>query len=58
MRAVALALLLTGSLILLLPWYDHLVRFIHLSHSDTQLYGGMLLMAGVVTLIIGRARAS
>jgi hypothetical protein len=57
MRAVGLFLLLAGSLLLLWPIYDHLLPFIRIARSDTQLYGGALLMGGIVALVIDRARA-
>ena len=57
MRAVGLFLLLVGCLLLLWPWYDHLLPFIRIDRSDTQLFGGAALMGGIVALIIDRARA-
>jgi hypothetical protein len=57
MRAVGLFMLLAGSLLLLWPVYDQLLPFIHIMRSDTQLYGGALLMGGIVALIIDRARS-
>jgi len=57
MRAIGLFLLLAGCLVLLWPWYGHLFRFFSMARSDTQLYGGAALMAGIVMLIIARARA-
>lgn len=57
MRAIGLFLLLAGCLLLLWPWYDHLLPFIHIARSDTQLFGGAALMGGIVALIIDRARA-
>ena len=57
MRAIGLLLLLAGCLVLLWPWYGHLIRFVSIARSDTQLYGGGALMAGIVALIIARARA-
>lgn len=57
MRALGLFLLLVGCLVLLWPWYGHLIRFITLPRSDSQMFGGMALMAGIVSLIIARVRA-
>ena len=57
MRAFGLFLLLAGCLLLLWPWYDHLLPFIRITRNDTQLYGGALLMGGIVALIVERARA-
>ncbi len=57
MRAIGLFLLLAGCLLLLWPWYDHLLPFIHISRSNTQLFGGAALLGGVVALVIDRARA-
>lgn len=57
MRALGLFLLLVGCLVLLWPWYGHLFRFFTITRSDTQLYGGTMLVGGVVTLVIGRIRA-
>lgn len=57
MRAVGLFLLLAGCLVLLWPWYGHLVRFLYLSRDDTQIYGGLALLAGIAALLISRAHA-
>jgi hypothetical protein len=57
MRTVGLFLLLIGSLVLLWPWYGHLIHFFSLSRGDAQLYGGVGLMAGIVSLIISRVHA-
>ncbi len=56
MRAVGLFLLLAGCLVLLWPWYDHLVPIFTIARADTQLYGGAALMGGVAALVIARAR--
>jgi hypothetical protein len=56
MRALGLFLLLVGSLVLLWPWYGHLFRFFYMSRGDAQLYGGVALMAGILTLVISRTR--
>lgn len=55
MRAVGLFLLLAGCLLLLWPWYGHLMD-IFIPRGDTQLYGGAALMGGIVALIISRVR--
>jgi hypothetical protein len=57
MRAIGLFLLLAGCLVLLWPWYGHLVRVVAVSRADTQLYGGAALMAGILALLIWRAGA-
>jgi len=57
MRAIGLFLLLAGCLVLLWPWYGHLFHFIFMTRSDTQLYGGAALLAGVATLVVARVRA-
>jgi len=57
MRAIGLFLLLAGSLVLLWPWYGHLVHFFYMSRGDAQLYGGVGLLAGVATLVFSRVRA-
>jgi hypothetical protein len=58
MRAVGLFLLLAGSLVLLWPLYGRLLHALPMTRSDSQLYGGMMLLAGVVVLVISRARTS
>lgn len=55
MRAIGLSLLLLGSLILLWPVYGHLIHVFTISRSDTHLYGGVALMAGIVALFVSRA---
>lgn len=57
MRALGLFLLLSGCLMLLWPVYSHLIHFISITRSATWLYGGLLLMAGVATLLIARIQA-
>ena len=57
MRALGLFLLLVGCRVLLWPWYGHLFRFFTMARSDTHLYGGAALVAGIAMLVIGRMRA-
>jgi len=57
MRAVGLFLLLAGCLVLLWPFYGHLIRIVAISRTDTQLYGGAALVGGVAALLISRLRA-
>ena len=57
MRAVGLFLLLAGCLVLLWPWYGYLFHPLTLPRSDTQLYGGAALLAGIAALVRARARA-
>lgn len=57
MRALGLLLLLVGCLFLLWPVYDELVPVLRFTRSETQVYGGLTLLAGVVALFIARARA-
>jgi hypothetical protein len=54
---LGLFLLLCGCLLLLWPWYNHLLTFIHIPRSGTWFYGGLLLMAGVASLFVARVRA-
>lgn len=59
MRAFGLFLLLAGCLVLLWPWYGHVfVRWPSFTRSDTQVYGGAALIAGIVVLFIERMRAA
>ena len=57
MRALGLVLLLAGCLVLLWPWYGHLLHVLTIARSDTQLYGGAALLAGIVALLVARASA-
>jgi hypothetical protein len=57
MRALGLGLLLVGSLVLLWPWYGHFIHFFTMTRSDTEIYGGAGLMAGVTALVVSRVRA-
>jgi hypothetical protein len=57
MRAIGLFLLLAGVLVLLWPWYGHLLHFVHLSRADAQLYGGLGLMGGIAALIAAQVQA-
>lgn len=57
MRVIGLLLLLAGCIVLLWPLYGHLLHPLFISRSDTQLYGGATLMAGVIALVVSRSRA-
>ena len=54
MRALGLLLLLAGCLVLLWPWYGYLIHPGLISHANSQLYGGALVMGGIAALIVSR----
>lgn len=57
MRSVGLAVILLSVLILLFPFYRQWVPYIRLSTEDSRLFGGTLLVAGAISLVVFRNRS-
>ncbi len=55
MRSVGLAFILVGVLVFLFPFYGEWVPVISFTPSESQLFGGLLVAVGALTLAIHRA---